>query len=139
MSARSRHLYSDTHAHKYTRLMATPAAERSRRVGILAKPHPRARNEGQCHPYSRFVERPCTAKVMARNRERIINRVTRPLSPSGEDSKFCAADGWIDERWECVTSSTFEAVWLSLQQFSRYLSDNCIFRTLVFATLPFCP
>ena len=33
--------------------------------------------------------------------------MTRPLSPSGvpngEDSKFCAVDGWIDEGWEHVT------------------------------------
>ena len=39
----------------------------------------------------------------------IIDRVTCPFLPSGvlnsEDSKLCAADGWIDERWEHVTST----------------------------------
>ena len=39
----------------------------------------------------------------------IIDRVTRPLSPSGVpnggDSKLCAADGWIDERGEHVTGT----------------------------------
>ena len=39
----------------------------------------------------------------------IIDRLTRPLLPSGvpngEDSKLCAADGWIDEGWEHVTST----------------------------------
>ena len=70
----------------------------------------------------------------------IIDRLTRPLLPSGvpngEASKLCAADGWIDEGWEHVANRyTFEAVWLSLQQFSRgvrlliHLSDYCIFRT----------
>ena len=39
----------------------------------------------------------------------IVDRVTRPLSPSvvpnDEGSKLCAADGWIDEGWELVTST----------------------------------
>ena len=39
----------------------------------------------------------------------IVVAVTRPLSPAGvpnnEDSKFCTADGWIDERWEHVTGT----------------------------------
>ena len=46
---------------------------------------------------------------MDRNRERIIDRLTRPILPSGvpngEDSKFCAADGWIDEGREHVTGT----------------------------------
>ena len=39
----------------------------------------------------------------------IIDRLTRPLLPSGVpngvDSKLCAADGWIDEGWEHVTGT----------------------------------
>ena len=35
--------------------------------------------------------------------------------PNGEDSKFCAADGWIDEH---VTGTLSKAVWLSVQQLS---------------------
>ena len=39
----------------------------------------------------------------------IIDRLTRPLLPSGvpngEHSKLCAADGWIDEGWEHVTGT----------------------------------
>ena len=39
----------------------------------------------------------------------IIDRVTRPLLPSGvpngEDSKLFATDGWIDEGWEHVTGT----------------------------------
>ena len=39
----------------------------------------------------------------------IIDRLTRPLLPSdvpnGEDSKLCAADGWIDEGWERVAGT----------------------------------
>ena len=39
----------------------------------------------------------------------IIDRLTRPILPSGvpngEDSKLCAADGWIDEGWEHVTGT----------------------------------
>ena len=35
--------------------------------------------------------------------------MTRPLSPSGVTNggaiKVCAADGWIDERWEYVTGT----------------------------------
>ena len=38
-----------------------------------------------------------------------IDHLTRPLLPSGvpngEDSKLCAADGWIDEGWEHVTGT----------------------------------
>ena len=48
---------------------------------------------------------------MDRNRERmpIIDRLTRPILPSGvpngEDSKLCAANGWIDVGWEDVTGT----------------------------------
>ena len=41
----------------------------------------------------------------------IIDRLTRPLDllpssvPNGEDSKLCAANGWIDEGWEHVTGT----------------------------------
>ena len=39
----------------------------------------------------------------------IIDRLTSPLLPSGvpngDDSKLCAADGWIDEGWEHVTGT----------------------------------
>ena len=39
----------------------------------------------------------------------IIDRLTRPLLPSGvpngEDSKLCATDGLIDEGWEHVTGT----------------------------------
>ena len=39
----------------------------------------------------------------------IIDRLTRPILPSGvpngEDSKLCAADGWIDEEREHVTGT----------------------------------
>ena len=39
----------------------------------------------------------------------IIDRLTRPILPSGvlngEDSKLCAADGWIDEGREHVTGT----------------------------------
>ena len=43
----------------------------------------------------------------------IVDRLTRPILPSGvpngvpngEDSKLCAADGWIDEGWEHVTGT----------------------------------
>ena len=36
----------------------------------------------------------------------IIDRLTRPIFPSGgEDSKLCAADGWIDEGREHVTGT----------------------------------
>ena len=46
---------------------------------------------------------------MDRNVCPIIDRVTRPGLPSGvangEDSKLCATDGWIDERWEHVTGT----------------------------------
>ena len=43
----------------------------------------------------------------------IIDRLTRPILPSGvpngEDSKLCAADGWIVEGWGHVNRYTFEA------------------------------
>ena len=46
----------------------------------------------------------------------IIEHVTRPLLlsgvPNGKDSELCAADGWIDERWETSNWYTFEADWL---------------------------
>ena len=39
----------------------------------------------------------------------IIDRLTRPILPSGvpngEDSKLCAANGWIDVGWEDVTGT----------------------------------
>ena len=39
----------------------------------------------------------------------IVDRVTRPLSPSvvpnDEGSELCAADGWIVEGWEHVTGT----------------------------------
>ena len=39
----------------------------------------------------------------------IIDRLTRPILPSGvpneEDTKLCAADGWIDKGREHVTGT----------------------------------
>ena len=67
----------------------------------------------------------------------IIDRLTRPILLSGvpnrKDSKLCAADGWIVEGWEHVNRYTFEALWLSPQQFSRgvrLLSDFLQFSDL---------
>ena len=44
-----------------------------------------------------------------RNRERMSDRLTRPILPSGvpneEDTKLCAADGWIDKGREHVTGT----------------------------------
>ena len=57
------------------------------------------------------TEQPCSTRVMAEivNACPIIDRLTRPLLPSGvpngEHSKLCVADGWIDEGWEHVTGT----------------------------------
>ena len=55
------------------------------------------------------TEQPCSTRVMAVNACPTIDGLTRPILPSGvpkgEDSKLCAADGWIDEGREHVTGT----------------------------------
>ena len=72
----------------------------------------------------------------------IVDRVTRPHLPcgvpNGEDSKFCTADDWTDERWEHITD-TLSKLSGEVSRRSSIIEPFVHILDFDFAVPPFCP